>query len=134
MKRELKMLRQRLQELSRKRVLQNPKNYIDDRRLQLDYLSTRLEAAAARKVTFSRERFVRLAASLDAMSPLKVLGRGYAIARKEDGAVVKAASDVRKGDRIRVRLQKDEINANGGVKAQPIIMLYITRRTLKPPL
>ena len=77
----------------------------------MDYLSTRLEAAAARKVTASRERFVRLAASLDAMSPLKVLGRGYAITRKEDGTVVKAAKDVKKGDRIKVRLLKDEISA-----------------------
>ena len=110
-KRELKSLRQRLEELKAKRVLQNPRNYIDDKRVLVDFMSTRLNAAAARTVTSSRERFVRLAAALDAMSPLKVLGRGYAIARTDGGAVIKKASDVRPGDRITVRLQKDEINA-----------------------
>jgi exodeoxyribonuclease VII large subunit len=109
--RELKSLRQRLNELGQKRVMQSPKNYIDDKRMLLDFMSTRLNAAAARKVTSSRERFVRLAASLDAMSPLKVLGRGYAIAKTQDGAVIKKSSDVKPGDRITVRLKKDEISA-----------------------
>ncbi|SHI08194.1 Exodeoxyribonuclease VII large subunit [Sporobacter termitidis DSM 10068] len=111
LKRELKMLRQRLNELAQKRVLQSPKNYIDDKRMLVDFMSTRLNAAAAKKVTASREHYIRLAASLDAMSPLKVLGRGYAITRKEDGTVVKAASDVKSGDRITVRLRKDEVKA-----------------------
>ena len=111
LRRELKMLRQRLSELGNKRVMQNPKNYIDDKRVMLDYMSTRLNAASMKSVSSARERFIRLAASLDAMSPLKVLGRGYAITRKEDGTVVKTASDVKPGDKIRVRLQKDEISA-----------------------
>jgi exodeoxyribonuclease VII large subunit len=111
LKRELKLLRQRLVDLSHKRVLQSPKNYIDDKRMLLDFMSTRMGAAAAKKVASSRERYIRLAASLDAMSPLKVLGRGYAIVRQPDGAVVKAASDVKPGDKITVRLQKDEISA-----------------------
>jgi exodeoxyribonuclease VII large subunit len=111
LRRELKMLRQRLSELGNKRVMQNPKNYIDDKRVMLDYMSTRLNAASMKSVSSARERFIHLAASLDAMSPLKVLGRGYAITRKEDGTVVKTASDVKPGDKIRVRLQKDEISA-----------------------
>jgi exodeoxyribonuclease VII large subunit len=56
------------------------------------------------------------------MSPLKVLGRGYAIIRRPDGAVVKSAADVKAGDRIKVRLQRDEIGAtvelNSGRSAQ----------------
>lgn len=111
LRKELKMRRQRVEELSNKRVLQDPKNYIDDKRVMLDYMQTRLNAASMRSVTAARERFIRLGAKLDAMSPLKVLGRGYAIARKEDGTVVKAASDVQKGDRITLRLQTDNVNA-----------------------
>lgn len=110
LRRELKSLRQRLVDLSQKRVMQSPKNYIDDKRMQLDFLSSRLCAALPKKLASSRERYIRLAAALDAMSPLKVLGRGYAIACGPDG-VVKNASDVHKGDRITVRLQKDEIKA-----------------------
>lgn len=109
--RELKAYRQRLLDLKQKRVLVSPKNYIDDKRMLLDYTLGRLNAASQKKVTNAREQFIRLAAGLDAMSPLKVLGRGYAIARKADGGVIKSASDVNKGDRIMVRLQKDEIAA-----------------------
>ncbi|NLT14096.1 MAG: exodeoxyribonuclease VII large subunit [Clostridiales bacterium] len=110
LRRELKALRQRLNDLSQKRVLQSPKNYIDDKRMLLDFQSSRLSAAASRKISLSRERYVRLAASLDAMSPLKVLGRGYAIACGPSG-VIKKASDVKSGEKIKVRLQKDEISA-----------------------
>ena len=107
--RELKMKRQRLGELQDKRVLQSPKNYIDDKRLLLDRSQDKLCAALQRKLHLNRERYARLAAAVDAMSPLKVLGRGYAIARREDGIIVKEAADVKTGDRITVRLRKDEI-------------------------
>ena len=109
LRREFKALRQRLLELSRKRVLQSPKNYIDDKRMLLDFQSSRLAAAASKKFSVSRERYVRLAAALDAMSPLKVLGRGYAIAC--GGRHHQKSADVKSGDKIKIRLQKDEINA-----------------------
>jgi exodeoxyribonuclease VII large subunit len=108
--RELKSMRQRLDDISNKRVLQNPRNYIDDKRLHIDRGSERLCSAVQRRLYKDRERYARLAATLDAISPLKVLGRGYAIARREDGAVIKEAMDVKSGERITVRLQKDEIN------------------------
>ena len=109
-RRELTVLRRKLDELSAKRVLQDPKNYIEDKRMLLDYAQSRLTAAAEREIESSRRRYVALASSLDAMSPLKVLGRGYAIARSEEtGAVIRSASDVSDGDRITVRLRSDEI-------------------------
>lgn len=111
MTRELKALRQRLLDLSQKRVMQNPKNYIDDKRLLLDFLATRLNATAQKSVATAKERYIRLGAALDAMSPLKVLGRGYAIARKADGTVLKSAAEVKPGDRLVVRLQSDEVMA-----------------------
>jgi exodeoxyribonuclease VII large subunit len=107
--RDIKSRRQRLHNTSNKRVLQSPKYYIDDRRIQVDRNAERLISSMQRQVYKKRERYTRLAASLDAMSPLKVLGRGYAIARRDDGTVIKDASDVKKGDRLSVRLQKDEI-------------------------
>ena len=107
---EIKSRRQRLGELSNKRVLQSPKYYIDDKRLLLDHCQDKLLSAMRRKLYTEREKYARLAAALDAMSPLKVLGRGYAIARKEDGGVIKKAADVKPGDRMTIRLKKDEIN------------------------
>ena len=108
--RDIKSLRQQLSDLRGKRVLQSPKYYIDDNRLHCDHLQDRLLAAMQRRVYTNREQFAKLAAALDAMSPLKVLGRGYAIARNKDGIVIKKASDVAPGDSITVRLKKDEIN------------------------
>ena len=107
--REIKSRRQRLDELSSRRVLQSPKYYIDDKRLLLDRLHDGLSGAMRVKIYSQREKYASLAAALDAMSPLKVLGRGYAIARREDGKVVKKATDVKPGDRITVRMKKDEI-------------------------
>jgi len=107
--RDLKSKRQWLAVSANKRVLQSPKYYIDDKRLLIDHSHDRLCAAIQGKLLRNRERYGRLAAALDAMSPLKVLGRGYAIARKDDGLLIKQASDVKPGDRVTVRLKKDEI-------------------------
>ena len=107
--RDLKSLRQRIFELGGKRVMQSPKHYIDDRRLLIDHSQDRLIAAWQSSIRESREQFARLAATLDAISPLKVLGRGYAIARTDSGKVIKKAADVKPGDKMTVRLQKDEI-------------------------
>ena len=107
--RELKTRRQRLSELAARRVLQNPRNYINDKRLQLDHSHDRLAASMQKIIFTGRERYARHAASLDAMSPLKVLGRGYAIAQGIDGKIVKKASDVTAGDKVTVRLEKDSI-------------------------
>ena len=110
MSRELNSRRQRLSDLSNKRVMLSPLNYIDDKRLLLDHSQDRLLSGLGMRMHSSRERYAGMAAKLDALSPLKVLGRGYSIARSESGVVIKKASDVKRGDKIIVRLQKDEIN------------------------
>ncbi len=109
--RELQALRRRLTDLQNKRVLQSPKNTIDDKRLMLDFAQERLNSAALSSFKAAREQYIHLAASLDAMSPLKVLGRGYAVAQSEDGRVIKKASEVKSGDKITVQLQKDKLSA-----------------------
>ena len=107
--RDIKSHRQRLLALSSKRVMQNPKYYIEDKKLRLDHSQDVLCAVMQRKLHINREKYARLAASLDAMSPLKVLGRGYAIAQREDGYIIKQKSDVNPGDHVTVRLKQDEI-------------------------
>jgi len=107
--RDIKSYRQKLIDISNKRVLQNPKNYIDDKRIQVDRNAERILSVMQGQMFIKRERYARLAAALDAMSPLKVLGRGYAIAHRADGEVIKTAADVKPGDRVTVRLQKDEL-------------------------
>ena len=97
----VKLGRQRLSALAEKRVLQSPLNYLEDRRVLLDFLSTRLQAAEQKTLHESKQRFVRLTAALDAMSPLKVLSRGYSMVTNEAGAVISRAADVRVDETIR---------------------------------
>lgn len=110
LKRELTKRRQRLDDISKKRVLTSPMNYIEDKRVVLDHIQRRLSAAGLGIVASSRNRYIGYAAKLDALSPLKVLGRGYSIAMTlKDGKVVKSAEDVVKGDKISLRLKNDTI-------------------------
>lgn len=110
LKREISLLRHRLDTIADKRVMKSPENYINDRRLSLDHIQTRMAAAATAGISGGRARYAAAAGKLDALSPLKVLGRGYAIAKDKKGRVVKTASDVHSGDEITLRLQNDEID------------------------
>lgn len=107
--RQLSAARERLDTLAQKRVLTDPMALVADKGMQLDHMQHRL-AAAMRAVT-DREngRFAALAASLDALSPLRVLGRGYALAQTEDGTVLRSAAQTAAGERIRVRLAQGQL-------------------------
>ncbi len=108
--RQLSRQQQRLEYLAKSRTLQNPLNYIQDRRVLLDYQRDRLAHGLASALGQERQRFARLAAALDAMSPLKVLGRGYAIAQKREGGIIRSIQDVQPGERLTLRVADGTIN------------------------
>jgi exodeoxyribonuclease VII large subunit len=110
LKRSLSQRRDRLTTLSEKRVMKSPLNYIEDRRMLLDHAQKHFISAVLRSISQKKERFVHLAASMDAMSPLKVLGRGYSLAQKTDGSVIKSAADVQCGEAITLRLSSGALN------------------------
>ena len=56
------------------------------------------------------QQFTALAAKLDALSPLKVLGRGYAVARNEQGQILRAAQEAAAGEKIEVLLGQGSLN------------------------
>lgn len=105
MERQLKLSRQKLDALSEKRVLQSPMNYVQDKRMLLEYSRERLTAASRHLLQGKKEQFVRLTAALDAMSPLKVLARGYSVIRSADGSILQESSGVAPGDTITVDLR-----------------------------
>lgn len=111
--------RKRLEELGSRRVMRSPTGFIDQRRLELDSIRLRLDSAASARLNREKQRFASLAAKLDALSPLKVLGRGYSIALDSEGRAVKEAGQLRPGDRLSLRLSKGEADClvesvNGG--------------------
>ena len=99
----------RLKALAEKRVLTDPLAFVQDRRLQLDYMQDKMTSAARTHWDREARRFAGTVAKLDALSPLKVLGRGYAMARTEDGGILRSSAQVRPGDRIELRLAQGSL-------------------------
>ena len=100
----LEALRQRLDALASKRCMTNQLAYVQDKRMELVHIQQRLGDLSAGLLTRKRQSFASLAASLDAMSPLKVLSRGYAMAQNDGGQVLKSYRDVQLGQRVSVTL------------------------------
>ena len=100
----LEALRQRLEALAEKRVLRDQTAYIQDKRMELAHVQQRLADLSAALVAGKRQRVSVLGAALDAMSPLKVLSRGYAMAQGSGGSILRSWRDVQAGDRVTVTL------------------------------
>ena len=105
---QIKSRRTALDDLASRRVMQSPTGFIDQRRLELDSVRLRLDAVAERRISASRAQYAALAAKLDAMSPLKVLARGYSIALNGEGRALRGASELAAGDKIRLLLARGE--------------------------
>lgn len=103
MRKKLSQLTERLNSVRAKRVMSDPAAHIDNRRIELDHMRDRLISAQERDTIARKARFGKLAASLDAMSPLRVLSRGYTVATDASGAAVKSAGELSSGDRLDVR-------------------------------
>ena len=102
MHKKISTLESKLDELKKRKVLQTPMAYVDSKRAELDYMKDKFIAAADRSNSAKRREFVRLAASLDAMSPLEVRGRRYAIPANDKGQLVRSVCDIKPDDKIRL--------------------------------
>jgi len=100
---KINRLRQRLDTLSKSRVMRQPDAYLQQQQLYLEMLRQRLEHSGEVLLVKNRQRFERTAAKLDALSPLKVLGRGYAMVTRED-CVIRETAQLTPGDVITVSL------------------------------
>ena len=97
-------LRTHLQQLSEKRALRDQLAFVQDKRMLLVHLQQRLGDLSMGALARRRSKFGALAAALDAMSPLKVLGRGYAMVQDASGRILRDGADVSPGDRVTVTL------------------------------
>ena len=107
----LEALREKLETLAQKRVMTDHLAYVQDKRMELIHVQQRLGDLAAGQLARKRQGFAALAASLDAMSPLKVLGRGYAMVQNEAGQILKSYEDAATGDRVTVTLGEGGLTA-----------------------
>jgi len=106
LRRQLAQYRERLNDFQQKPVLESPLGYLGQRREALLHMRERLSGVAMKLTAARKEQYVGFAAKLDALSPLKVLGRGYSVVKDADGRVLAQASDVEIGEKISVRLSQ----------------------------
>ena len=107
--RRLQHEKTQLDNLAGRKALTDPAAYLNLKQLELDHVRARLITVSENAVAGRRQRFAGAAAALDAMSPLKVLSRGYAVANTEQGALVRSVNDVSAGDPLRVRVSDGAI-------------------------
>lgn len=109
--RQLKAARQHLDVLSQSPALRSPTGYIEQREKSLELLKNRLIAAQNQSITRKNQRYIAAVSKLDAMSPLKVLTRGYSMAQTEAGEVLRSVRQVELGERVSVLLSDGKLSA-----------------------
>ena len=109
--RQIRSARQHLDVLSKSPALQSPDGYLQQRHKQLELLTNRLIAAENQIIARNNHRFIGLTAKLDAMSPLKVLTRGYSMVQDREGEVIRSVSQVEIGQRVDVKLSDGSFSA-----------------------
>ena len=97
--------------LYRRLSARHPRAVLAGSRAALGPLEVRLKGAVRARVVRARSRLSERVASLDAMSPLGVLARGYAIATIESGKAIRAASEVAPGQKVSIRVHKGSFSA-----------------------
>ena len=117
---KLDFYRRRLNELASRKVLERPTGYIELKRMETEMLSNRLLAVQERRIAALRHQYVGYAASLDALSPLKVLARGYAVPEKPEGGVLRSVDEAEAGSRIDLTLSDGRLlcRVEGKVKGE----------------
>ena len=96
-------------ELCKSKILRlSPQNYIDNLRVRCDKASMLMDSCVNSAMSQKSKEFSSLCAKLDAMSPLKILARGYSVASKQ-GKIISDIGEVENGDMINVTLLGGDI-------------------------
>ena len=109
--RQLKAARQHLNVLSQSPALRSPTGYLEQKGRELELLTNRMVSAQNNLVSRKNQRYIAAVSKLDAMSPLKVLTRGYSMAQTGDGTIVRSVSQVELGERITLSLSDGRLSA-----------------------
>lgn len=104
-RKKLEALSARLRDLSARPVMESPTAFLQNRRMDVDRFSDRLNAAEKHLLLGKRQEYVRLVSSLEAMSPLRVLARGFSVTTDQTGTIIRNANAVAPGDSVHIRLE-----------------------------
>jgi exodeoxyribonuclease VII large subunit len=104
-------LHQRLMTQHSRLMQLNPAHRIQRYDMQQQTMANRLQQAVNKQLQQRRQQLSSLARTLDTVSPLATLQRGYSIVRDDAGKLVKTAASVNEGDRIDVQLHEGSLSA-----------------------
>ena len=110
--RQLTAARRQYQLLAAHPALQSPVGYLEQRRKSLELLKNKLISAQSHQISNQKAKYIAMTAKLDAMSPLKVLSRGYAMAQTDEGCVLKSVHQVNSGDHITITVSDGALSAD----------------------
>jgi len=111
LQRQLKACKQQLNLLAASPSLQSPESYLQQRKNSLQLLQERFFAAQNQIINRHHQKFLTYAAKLDALSPLKVLTRGYAMVQTEQGSVVRSVQQLNENQSIHITLHDGTVDA-----------------------
>ena len=109
--RQLKAAAQHLSVLAQSPALQSPTGYIEQKQRILELLKSRLTASQSSSLARKEQKYIAMVSKLDAMSPLKVLTRGYSMAQTHAGEVLRSVQQVELGERIQISLSDGSLSA-----------------------
>ena len=93
-------------------VLTSPYRYVETKKNALNHLKSRLLSAQSLSVNKRKQRYLMYVGKLDAMSPLKVLSRGYAMVQGTPDSIVRSIHQVKNGDHLDIYVSDGVIFAN----------------------
>lgn len=109
--RQLNSARKQLDILAGSPALSSPTGYLSQKETELTLWKNRLIAAQNQTISYKKQAYIAKVAKLDAMSPLKVLTRGYSVVQTQDGTIVRSANQVTIGERVNISLHQGNMSA-----------------------
>ena len=112
LQRQIRLARTKLGTLAGSAVLQAPTQYITQRRNALEHMNERMQSVQSQVINRKKQSYISQAAKLDAMSPLKVLTRGYAVVQsKTTEDIIKSVQQINSGDRVQISVSDGYMDA-----------------------
>ena len=101
----------KIQSLRERPVMQSPEVMISSRREIIDGLWVRSFRTTAHRIALAYEEISSLRTAVRTLSPQSTLDRGYSVIQKSDGSLVRSASQITSGEKVRMRFAEGEANA-----------------------
>jgi len=101
-----------LHNLASRPVLKSPEQYVLQRKKDLILLKNKIFNVQQQSISKKTQRFVSATAKLDALSPLKVLTRGYAMASDTNGNLIKSVKQVQQGSLVKMQFSDGSVCAS----------------------